>query len=246
VSQPPTTAPTGGTDLPTPPRRPGTVLVTGGSSGLGAAVVRAVAEAGGRPAVIDLAPPEAGVPHVVADLSDSAAAARAVEELVATVGAPDAVVTAAGTDACGPLAGVDVEDWERVVRVNLFGTAAVVRAALPHLVERRGTVVTVASTLGLRAVGDATAYCASKFGVVGFTRALAAELAGEVGVTLLIPGGMQTPFFDGRTEQYKPPADAVLNDPDHVAETVVFALSQPPGCEVRELVVAASTESSWP
>lgn len=225
----------------------GTVVVTGGSSGLGAAVVRAVAKAGGRPAVIDLAPPEDdSVPFVVADLADTASAAAAVARLVDVAGPPDAVVTAAGTDACGPLAGVPVEDWERVVRVNLFGTAAVVRAALPHLVTRRGRVVTVASTLGLRAVGDATAYCASKFGVVGFTRALAAELAGQVAVTLLVPGGMRTRFFDGRPEQYRPGPDAVLNDPDDVAATVLTALLQPWGCEVRELVVASSQEPSWP
>lgn len=68
--------------------------------------------------------------------------------------------------------------------VNLLGTAAVVRAALPHLERSRGKVITVGSTLGLKAVSDATAYCASKFGVVGFTRALAAEAAGRVGVTL--------------------------------------------------------------
>jgi len=130
--------------------------------------------------------------------------------------------------------------------VNLVGTAAVVRAALPHLRATRGRVVTVASTLGIKAVSDATAYCASKFGVVGFTRALAAETAGEVGVTLLVPGGMTTHFFDDRTEQYKPGPDAVLNDPAHVAETILFALSQPARCELRELVVAVSTETSWP
>jgi NAD(P)-dependent dehydrogenase (short-subunit alcohol dehydrogenase family) len=232
---------------PSPPAALGTVFVSGGSSGLGAAVVAAVTKAGGTPAVIDLLQPEdAGVAHVVADLSDSAAAAAAVDRLVAEVGPPDAVVTAAGTDACGPLAAVPVDDWERVVRVNLFGTAAVVRAALPHLEERGGRVVTVASTLGLRAVGDATAYCASKFGVVGFTRALAAELAGRVGVTLLVPGGMRTRFFDGRTEQYRPGPDAALNDPDDVAAAVLVALQQPPGCELRELVVAVSTEPSWP
>jgi short-subunit dehydrogenase len=107
-------------------------------------------------------------------------------------------------------------------------------------------VVTCASTLGIKAVGDATAYCASKFGVVGFTRALAAETAREVGVTLLIPGGMHTHFFDNRTEQYKPPPDAVLNAPADVAAAVVFALSQPAGCELRELVICSSTESSWP
>ena len=104
----------------------------------------------------------------------------------------------------------------------------------------------MASTLGLKAVGDATAYCAAKFGVVGFTRALAAETAGQVGVTLLIPGGMRTPFFDGRPEQYRPGPDAVLADPDEVAAAVLFALTRPAGIEVRELVVCAPTESSWP
>ncbi|HEV2088223.1 MAG TPA: SDR family oxidoreductase [Cryptosporangiaceae bacterium] len=132
------------------------------------------------------------------------------------------------------------------MRVNLFGTAAVVRAALPYLFDTHGRVVTVASTLGVKAVGDATAYCASKFGVVGFTRALAAETAGRIGVTLLIPGGMRTAFFDNRTEQYKPGPDAKLNDPAQVAAAVVFALAQPPGCELRELVVCASEETSWP
>ena len=133
-----------------------------------------------------------------------------------------------------------------MLRVNLLGTAAVVRAALPALERGAGRIVTVASTLGLRGVGDATAYCASKFGVVGFTRALAAELAGRVGVTLLIPGGMRTPFFDGRSEQYRPGPDAQLSDPDDVAAAVRFALERPPGCEVRELVVCPSRESSWP
>ena len=227
-------------------RELGTVYVTGGASGLGAAVVEAVSKAGGTPAVIDLVAPAPGVAHVEADLSDSGAAAAAVESLVAAVGPPSAVVTAAGTDACGPLAEVPVGAWERVVAVNLLGTAAVVRAALPHLRAGRGTVVTVASTLGLRAAGDATAYCASKFGIVGFTRALAMELAGEVGVTLLVPGGMSTAFFDGRPERYRPGPDARLNDPADVAQAVLTALRQPVGCEIRELVVASSTEPSWP
>jgi NAD(P)-dependent dehydrogenase (short-subunit alcohol dehydrogenase family) len=229
------------------PRDLGIVYVTGGSSGLGAAVVDAVTQAGGKAAVIDRQPPaDESVPFAQADLSDTAAAERAVNELAEWFGPPDAVVTAAGTDACGPLTGVSVEDWERVVRVNLFGTAAVVRACLPHLERTRGTVVTIASTLGLRPAGDATAYCASKFGVVGFTRALAMELAGRVGVTLVVPGGMRTHFFDGRTEQYRPPEDAALNDPADVAQVILTALRQPVGCEVREMVVATSTEPSWP
>jgi NAD(P)-dependent dehydrogenase (short-subunit alcohol dehydrogenase family) len=136
--------------------------------------------------------------------------------------------------------------WERIVAVNLLATAAVARAALTALRQDRGRIVTIGSTLGLRAVGDATAYCASKFGVVGFTRALAAELAGEVGVTLVVPGGMATAFFEDRDERYRPGADAVLNPPEAVADAVVFALTRPPGTEVRELVVCPAVESSWP
>jgi NAD(P)-dependent dehydrogenase (short-subunit alcohol dehydrogenase family) len=224
----------------------GITYVTGGASGLGAAVVDAVRKAGGTPTVIDLVAPKDDVPHAIADLSDSAAAEAAVAQLVREVGPPAAVVTAAGTDACGPLGEIPTETWERVVRVNLFGTAAVVRACLPYLEVNRGTVVTVASTLGMRPAADATAYCASKFGVVGFTRALTMELAGRVGVTLLVPGGMQTHFFDGRAEQYRPGPDAVLNDPADVAQTVLTALRQPVGCEIREMVVTSSTEPSWP
>ncbi len=227
----------------------GAVLVTGGSSGLGAAVVAAVLKRGGTPVILDRqAPPDGGqgAQFVQVDLADPRAALDAVDRAAQLAGPPSAVVAAAGTDACGRLDEVSFDDWTRVIAVNLVGTAAVVRAALPHLREQQGRVVTVASTLGLKAVSDATAYCASKFGVVGFTRALAAETAGSVGVTLLVPGGMSTHFFDGRPDQYKPGPDAVLNDPANVAEAVLFALSQPAGCEIRELVVAASTEPSWP
>lgn len=231
---------------PLAPRSVGTVFVTGGSSGLGAALVDVLAAAGGTPAVLDVAEPSADVPFAAADLGDPGAAQAAVDSLVEQVGPPDAVVTAAGIDACGPLLDIAAEDWERVVRVNLFGTVAVVRAVLPYLEERRGTVVTVASTLALRGAGDATAYCASKWGIRGFTQALAAEYAGRVGVTCLIPGGMRTPFFDGRTDQYKPGPDADLNDPAATATAVLTALTQPVGSEIRELLVMASGEASWP
>jgi NAD(P)-dependent dehydrogenase (short-subunit alcohol dehydrogenase family) len=224
----------------------GNILITGGASGLGEAVALAVAKAGGRPLVIDVAPAGDGFDQVTADLADRGQAERAVRELAERAGGIDGVVTAAGIDACGRLSDVPADRWERVVQVNLLGTASVVRAALPYLLRSGGRVVTCASTLGLRAVSDATAYCASKFGVVGFTRALAAELAGQVGVTLLVPGGMDTHFFDDRDEQYKPGPDARLNQPEDVAATVVFALSQPKGCEIRELLVCHSSETSWP
>jgi NAD(P)-dependent dehydrogenase (short-subunit alcohol dehydrogenase family) len=224
----------------------GPVVVTGGASGLGAAVVRAVQAAGGTPVVLDLAAPVEGTEGVAVDLADPRAAEAAVRDVAERHGGLGAVVTAAGIDACGRLADVDADRWDRVVAVNLLGTAAVVRAALPALEAARGRVVTVASTLGYRALSDATAYCASKFGVVGFSRALQVELAGRIGVTLLIPGGMQTHFFDDRDPQYKPGPDADLQGPDDVAAAVLFALTRPAGSEIRELVVTPPTEPSWP
>jgi 2-dehydro-3-deoxy-L-rhamnonate dehydrogenase (NAD+) len=224
----------------------GTVVVTGGASGLGAAVADAVRDAGYTPVVLDRQPPRDGLAYTEVDLADTRATEAAVREVAEAGGGLAAVVTAAGTDACGDLSDIDGADWDRVVMVNLLGTAAVVRAALPYLEAGRGRVVTVASTLALRALPAATAYCASKFGVVGFTRALASETAGRIGVTMLVPGGMRTHFFDDRPEEFKPAPDQQLNDPRDVANAVVFVLRQPPGVEVRELVVAPATEPSWP
>jgi NAD(P)-dependent dehydrogenase (short-subunit alcohol dehydrogenase family) len=224
----------------------GTVLVTGGASGLGAAVAAAVAAEGGTPVVLDRQAPANGFAFHRVDLARPREAEAAVGAVADEHGGLDAVVTAAGTDACGEILDVDADAWDRVVAVNLIGTAAVVRAALPALERSRGRVVTVASTLGLRALPAATAYCASKFGVVGFTRALAAELGDRVGVTLLVPGGMRTHFFDDRPDAFKPAPDQRLNEPADVARAVVFALRQPAGCELRELVVAPAAEPSWP
>lgn len=228
------------------PSELGPVIVTGGASGLGLAVAEAVTAAGGTPVVLDLVAPEGGVDHEVVDLADTVAAEAAVERVVERHGSLSGVVTAAGTDACGRLVDVPRETWEKVVMVNLFGTVAVVRAALPHLAAAQGRVVTVASTLGWRALSDATAYCASKFGVVGFSRSLMAEVGEDVGVTLLLPGGMQTHFFDDRPEQYKPGPNAKLTPPGEVADAVVFALTRPHGVDVREMMVTVSTEPSWP
>lgn len=227
--------------------RLGRIVITGGGAGLGAAVADAVADAGGTPIVLDrVVPDDPRHESRAADVSDTRRLEQVIGEVAADHGGIDGLVTAAGIDRCGRLDEVEPVEWERVIAVNLLGTAAAVRAALPHLEASAGRVVTVASTLALSGVSDATAYCASKFGVLGFTRALAAETKGRVGVTTLIPGGMRTHFFDDRDEQYRPGPDAQLNDPADVARTVVFALSQPAGCEIRELLVCPALEPSWP
>lgn len=225
----------------------GRVLITGGGSGLGAAVADIVTLAGGNAIVLDRDISRvSGSPAFEVDVSDTRATESAVTDIARSFNGLDAVVTAAGIDRCGRLEDVPAEEWERVIRVNLLGTVAVIRAALPFLTASHGRVVTVASSLALRAVSDATAYCASKFGVLGFSRALAAETRGEVGVTTLIPSGMRTHFFDDRDDRYKPTDDSMLNDPAAVANAVLFALGQPRGSEVRELVICHELEPSWP
>jgi len=227
------------------PLQDGTILISGGSSGLGAALVEAALARRARPLVLDRRSPVHEVPHLVADLAESRAAAAALDGFLAGRPPLRAVITAAGTDACGRFDEVDHDAWETVVAVNLLGTAAVVRTALAHLTPE-ADIVTVASTLGLRALSDATAYCASKFGVVGFTRALARERNGSPRVTLVVPGGMQTAFFDGRPEQYRPGRDAVLCDPASVADVIMHAIELPTGIELKEIVVGPAGEPSWP
>ena len=144
-----------------------------------------------------------------------------------SAGPPSAVVTAAGIDACGKLDDVAVDAWVRVVQVNLVGTAAVVRAALPHLRPPTGASSPSRRRSASRPSATRPPTAPRKFGVVGFTRALAAETAGEVGVTLLIPGGMHTHFFDDRTEQYKPGRTRCSTTRRDVAAAILFALSQP-------------------
>ena len=225
----------------------GNVLITGAASGLGAAVAEAVRESGGTAIVLDLDVSRVEGPDSYAcDVTDTRAAEKLVGELAQRYGGLNGVVTAAGIDQPAPLDGIAGEAWERIVAVNLLGTAAIVRGALPSLTDTHGRVVTVASSLALRALGHATAYSASKFGVVGFSRALAAETKGRIGVTTVFPAGMRTRFFDGRDEQYKPGPDANLIDPRDVADAIVFALRQPQGVEIRELVMCPEDEPSWP
>lgn len=229
----------------TTPARLGNVLITGGASGLGAATVTAVAEAGGTTLVLDLTAPANAEFSALVDVGDTDSIQRAVDDLVARAGGTlDAVFTAAGIDAGGELHSVDADAWEEVIKVNLLGTAATIRAALPYLIKSRGQVVTCASTLGLRALPAETAYCASEFGIVGFTRALAAETAGRVRVTLIVPGGVDTSILTGQAAREGALTDVAPVSPAAVAQAVLFALQQPVDCDVRELVVGPSIEPS--
>ena len=225
---------------------PGRVIVTGGGSGLGAEIVEVILDAGGTPFVFDRDVGEvSAVKSLQVDVSDRDAVEKAVHEVAESLGGIDGVVTAAGLDRRGRLGDIPADAWEEVISVNLLGTVSVVRAALPYLKESHGRAITIASTLGLRAVPEATAYCAAQSGIIGFSRALAAETGGIIGVTTIIPGGMKSNFDDNRDDR-KPAGAPALNDAENVAHAVVFALSQPVGSEVRELVICPAEEGSWP
>ena len=185
---------------------PRVALVTGGGRGIGRAIALRLAKDGLAVAVVarSLDQLEAtaaavravGVPALALalDVTDEAAIVAAVAETSRALGAIDVVVNNAGIAESAPVARTERELWERHLRVNATGPFLVTRATLPAMVERRwGRIINVASLAGLYGAPYVTAYTASKHALVGFTRALASEIAGK-GVTAnaLCPGFVAT------------------------------------------------------
>ena len=141
------------------PSELGTVLVTGGASGLGAAVAEAVRDEGGTPVVLDVKEPPDGLAFERVDLARARDTEEAVRRIAEERAGLDAVVTAAGIDACGDLGDIDGDDWDRVIAVNLVGTAAVVRAALPYLARSRGRSTRARRSAGCAPVSPSRAGC---------------------------------------------------------------------------------------
>jgi NAD(P)-dependent dehydrogenase (short-subunit alcohol dehydrogenase family) len=233
------------------------VLVTGAAGGLGAAICGALARSHAQVVVADM---RGGAAADVAaslcaagarafalelDVSDSGNVAHGIEAAAAHCGRIDAIVNNAGTDVTCALAELSVADWDKVVRTNLCGPFYVAKAALPHL-QRSGAghVVNIVSTAARRAWPNACAYHASKYGLLGLSHALHAELRVHgIKVTAIIAGGMRTPFLLDRFPDI--PLEN-LQEPENVAETVRFALMQPPASVVAELMILPMRETSWP
>jgi NAD(P)-dependent dehydrogenase (short-subunit alcohol dehydrogenase family) len=224
-------------------------LVSGGSRGIGRAVALAFAREGARVAL--LARGRAELEHLAAaieadggtalvvsgDAAEEATAGRAVEAALARFGRLDCLVTAQGAGAFGPLETSRVADWEAMLRANLTATYLMCRAALPPMLAAgRGTIIAVVSLAAVRAIPGCAAYTASKAGVLGLVRALAAEVRGRgLRVAALSPGAVDTPFWDGIPS---PPDRGRMLRPEAVAEAALLVAAQPPGAFVEEIVLA--------
>jgi len=235
----------------------GVALITGAASGLGAATVQVFAEAGFEIAAVDLCLPETSAgPDACSsvrwwrlDVSDAAQVDDVVGRIAEHFGGIDVVVNCAGVDHTYWIDELSVEQFDQILGVNLRGPFLIAKAVWPVMRQRGGGhIVNVSSTAGLRAWSGASAYHASKFGLIGMSRGLGVE-GRKVGirVSTIIPGGMQTHFFDRFVDQGIPLPDAeTLQSPADVARTILFAATAGPGSVVQEILVTSPNESSWP
>lgn len=231
-------------------------IITGAARGLGAAIARTLAADGMRIVAMDrdaagvealVAELDAGTGQaipVVGDITQEASAGQAVEAAIGAFGRIDVLVNNAAIDITVPIDELAVVDWNRVLATNLGAPFMMTKAALPELRRNGGYVVNIASTASCRAWPNASAYHATKWGLLGLSRALHAELRPQgVKVTAIIAGGMRTPFLLDRFPDIDP---GLLQDPQNVAATVRFALSQPTETVIPELMVLPMRETSWP
>ena len=224
-------------------------LVSGASRGIGRAVALAFAREGARLAVLargraelervadELGADRESVLVVPGDAADEGAAARAVEATLSRFGRLDCLVTAQGAGTFGPLEASRLADWDAMLRANLTATYLLCRSALPTMLAAgQGTIVAVVSLAAVRAIPGCAAYTASKAGVLGMVRALAAEVrARGVRVAALCPGAVDTPFWDGIPGA---PDRIRMLRPEAVAEAALLIAAQPPGAFVEEIVLA--------
>lgn len=183
-------------------------IVTGAGSGIGQAVAIRLAAEGAAVAAFDIS--EEGLEQTVGsitrdggigraircDVTSEGSVATAVKEAVEALGAPDVVANVAGIGGFFNTVDMPIERWERILAVNLTGPFLVCRATLPYLLETKGNIVNVASNTALMGQSYSAAYCASKAGVLMFSKALAAEyLSRGVRVNVVAPGGVDTPLI---------------------------------------------------
>jgi short-subunit dehydrogenase len=207
-----------------------TALVTGASSGIGRATAIALARAGAR--IKSTGRDEVALKRLVEDVGGESLAAdlgtrAAVEDVARWAGDVDVLVNNAGFGWAGPYPSMGTEEVETLVRVNLVAPLVLTRLLLPGMLDRgRGHVVNVASVAGHVGVRDEAVYAATKAGLIAFTESLRYELAGSgIGVTLVSPGVIDTPFFEREGRPYRR-AFPRMQKPEAVAASAVRAIEK--------------------
>jgi 3-oxoacyl-[acyl-carrier protein] reductase len=219
-------------------------LITGASSGIGAATARrfvaegaSVALLARRRAELDELASELGAATITVDVRDSTQVARAVGAAHDALKGLDVAVNCAGVARQTPLAETDDASWEEMINVNLRGTFFVCREAGPRMArEDGGAIVNLGSDLSVVGLGNWAPYCAAKFGILGLTKSLAAELAPKVTVNAVCPGPVDTPMLAGLLAA-NPDPDAAMEQtigrvplhrvaqPEEVASAILFLVN---------------------
>jgi NADP-dependent 3-hydroxy acid dehydrogenase YdfG len=225
-------------------------LITGASGGIGAAVTQRLHDAGASVGLLSRRGEDLGLERglgLACDVRDRAAVARATDEVVDRFGRLDIVVANAGVGAYGPFLELDPGQLEAMIDVNLKGTLYTAAAALPHLIAAGGgDFVALGSVAGLRAFPGEAVYNASKFGQLGFTRALDHELRGHsVRASCICPGGVKTDFAIGTGREEGDPELEGLMTADEVADFVLFTVTRPRRLRVLTTSFRPMTEASW-
>lgn len=232
-----------------------TILVTGGGRGLGAAICQELAEDGANLLIADinLASAQAVANRlgecaeaIMLDVGDEAQVTAAVARAVERFGALDVVVNNAAIDVTLPIDELQSSDWDRVMRTNLTGPFLVSKYAAAQMRAGTGSghIVNIVSTAAKRAWPNASVYHATKWGLLGLSHALHAELRSHgIKVTAIVAGGMRTPFL---LDRFSDIDIDTLQDPANVARTVRFVLLQPAETVIPELMVLPMRETSWP
>jgi NAD(P)-dependent dehydrogenase (short-subunit alcohol dehydrogenase family) len=232
-----------------------TILVTGGASGLGAALCHVLSACGADVMVGDINLDKAQtvasllesspgkVQAIGFNVGDPIAAERAISETVERFGRLDILINNAGTDVTCPISELEYGDWDRVIRTNLYGPFLLSKHAAQRM-GKGGQIINIASTAAKRAWPNASAYHASKWGLLGLSHALHAELRPQgIKVTAVIAGGMRTPFLLDRFPDINL---ETLQDPVNVAKAVKSILLMPEQTVIPEVMVLPMQESSWP
>lgn len=220
------------------------VLVTGAASGIGKATALRLSEEGASLLCVDIngagaaatAEACANAASLQVDVSDPAACDAAVAEAKARFGRLDGLANVAGVGSFGHAAATSDAEWQRVIGINLTGVFQMTRAALSAIEAQGGAIVNIASAAGLVATPYAAAYSASKSGVVGLSRSVAAEYARRgVRVNAICPGAVDTPLIAGGFDAIEgvdldlfgrmTPLIGPVAQPEDVAAAVAFLLS---------------------